>query len=87
VSRFFAELEDQRYQEIAKLPPDVVIKLHIPLEVALQRKPNHKSENIQQKAEITDKLSFAGAKVFNLDTSAPMEDVLISAKKAVWESL
>lgn len=87
ISRFFARLEDERYQEITKLPPDVVIKLYIPLEVAMQRKPGHKSANIQQKAEITQKLKFTGSKVFHIDTSESMDEVLIAAKKAVWESL
>jgi thymidylate kinase len=86
VRRFFAGLEEEKYQKLSGISPDVVIKLHLPLEVALQRKPDHSAENIQRKAEITRDLKFNGAKVVDVDTSEPYEDVLRSVKQIVWES-
>jgi thymidylate kinase len=85
--KFFSKLEEQKYQEISKISPDIVFKLHVPLNVALQRKPDHNAENIQRKAEITNELEFAESKVIDIDASKPVADVLNSVKKNVWESI
>ena len=85
--KFFSRLEEQKYQEISKISPDIVYKLHVPLNVALQRKPDHNAENIQRKAEITSKLGFSESKVIDIDASKPVVDVLNSVKKSVWESI
>ena len=87
MASFFAQQEARRYQYIAQMPPDVVIKLHIPDQVALDRKPDHSLENIRRKGEITHKLGFTGSKVMDIDASGPIEDVIKSVKTAVWESL
>lgn len=86
VRQFFAGLEEKRYQKLSSISPDVVIKLHLPLEVALERKPDHSAENIQRKAEITKELKFNGSKIVDVDTSGPYEEVLKSVKQVVWES-
>jgi thymidylate kinase len=87
LQKFFVRLEEQKYQEMAKLSPDVVVKLHIPLEVVLLRKPGHNVDNIRRKAEITSELRFLGAKVIDIDASKPVADVLNSIKKGIWESI
>lgn len=87
VRQFFARREAQKYQEIAAIAPDVVIKLHVPIEVALNRKPAHNIDQIQRKAEITHNLSFMGSKVIDIDASKSLAEVIKSAKKAIWESL
>jgi len=80
-------LEEKKYQEIIKIAPDIVFKLHVPLEVAMQRKPDHNVENIKQKAEITSQLRFAESKVVDIDASQPLIEVLNSVKQVVWESI
>lgn len=87
IGGFFAKQEARKYQYISEMPPDAVIKLHVPDEVALNRKPDHSLENIRSKGEITRKLRFTRSKVIDIDASAPIEDVIKSVKKAVWESL
>jgi len=87
VRKFFAELEEQRYEDMAELPPDVVVRLHVPLEVALGRKPGHDAGNIMEKAELTGKIDFPGARVVDLDGSAPVAEVLGAVKRIVWESI
>jgi len=85
--KFFAGLEERKYQEISRLSPNVAIKLHVPLEIALQRKPGHDADNIRRKAEITSELRFTGAKVIDIDASKPVTDVLNAVKKTVWEPI
>lgn len=86
VRKFFAKLEREKYEKLTQLSPDVVIKLHVPLEVALERKPGHDAENIRQKAEITSALKFNGARVVDIDATRSLEEVLISVKQVIWET-
>jgi thymidylate kinase len=85
--KYFSILEEKKYQEITKIAPDIVFKLHVPLEVAIQRKPDHNVENIKQKAEITNQLRFSESKVVDIDASQPLVEVLNSVKQVVWESI
>jgi thymidylate kinase len=85
--KYFSGLEEKKYQEIIKIAPDIVFKLHVPLDVAMQRKPDHNVENIKQKAEITSQLRFAESKVVDIDASQPLIEVLNSVKQVVWESI
>ncbi len=87
VRQFFSRLEQEKYNEISKVNPDIVFKLHVPVEVALKRKPNHDVENIKQKAEITSQLGFSRSKVIDIDASRPVEEVLSAVKQGVWESI
>ena len=86
-SRFLARRELENYQSIAEFIPDLVVKLHVPIEVAISRKPDHHFENIRRKAEITRKLKFIGAKVIDINASKPIEEVIKSVKTEVWKSL
>lgn len=85
--QFFARRELERYRSVAELAPDLVVKLHVPVEVALSRKPDHNIDNIREKAEITRKLKFTGAKIADINASKPIEEVIKAVKKEVWESL
>ena len=69
------------------MDPDIVFKLHVPVDVAIKRKPNHDVENIKQKVDITGKLGFFGSKVIDIDASRAVEEVLNSVKQGVWESI
>ena len=87
IGKYFAQREATKYELMAQMSPDIVIRLHVPTEVALDRKPDHKVENIREKGEITHKLDFARSKVVDIDASRPIEEVIRSVKRAVWESL
>lgn len=84
---FFAQQEQQKYQAIAEDPPDVVVKLHVPAEVALSRKPEHSADYVQRKAEITELLRFPRANTIDIDASQPLEQVILSVKGFIWRSL
>jgi len=87
IRKYFSGLEEKKYQEMASIAPDIVFKLHVPLDVALQRKPDHNVENISQKAEISSQLKFADSRVIDVDASQSVIEVLNSVKQAVWESI
>lgn len=85
--RYFAKLEERRYREIERLPPDIVVRLHVPVDVALRRKPGHDEKEIRRKAELTGRIEFPGATVVDVDATAPLDEVLRSVKRIVWESI
>lgn len=81
--------EFERYQHMAaNMPPDLVIKLNVTLEVALARKPESPAEVVRQKVAVIQSLQFpAQTTVVNIDATRPLSEVLLKAKWAVWESL
>jgi thymidylate kinase len=87
VGRFLARRELNIYDRIEEFAPDIVVKLHVPVEVARTRKPDHSIEEIRRKAEITDSLAFPHSQVIDIDASKPLDCVLLTVKKRVWNSL
>ncbi|MDX1412985.1 MAG: hypothetical protein R3293_02280 [Candidatus Promineifilaceae bacterium] len=87
VREFFARREQAKYQSMTELVPDFVVKLHVPVEVALSRKPDHNVDQIRSKAQITRQLQFSGAEIIDINAAKPLDDVIKSVKKGVWESL
>lgn len=87
VRQHFAKLEEQKYREMERLPPDVVVRLHVPVDVALRRKPEHDVEEVRTKVDLTDKIEFPGATVVDVDASAPYDEVIRSVKTIVWQSI
>ncbi|MFC1579338.1 hypothetical protein ACFL4N_00325 [Thermodesulfobacteriota bacterium] len=79
--------ESRFYNRISKLPPDLVIKLNIPLEISRLRKPDEDLEIVRKKIEITPKLQYHGAKIVDLDASGPFDRVILDVKRAVWNNL
>ena len=69
------------------MPPDIVIKLNITPEVAKMRKAETPSEMIHKKVAAVKSLKFPlHTTVINLDAEQPLDRVLTTAKRAVWES-
>lgn len=85
--RYFGRLEERIYRKIEDLSPDLVVRLHVPATVALQRKPDHSEAEIRRKADLTRQIEFPGARLVDIDASAPLEEVLRSVKQVVWASL
>ena len=80
---WLAERERRQFEEIVGVVPDLVIKLHVTLESALARKPDHIAASLERKIEITDKLTFGGAHIINVDANQPYDRVLAEIKEAV----
>jgi len=79
--------EQRIYNRIEQFPPDLVLKLNIPLEISRLRKPDENLDIIRRKVEITEQLKFRNAGIVNIDAAKPLDEVLLQAKKAVWETL
>lgn len=80
---WLAERERRQFEEIVSVLPDLVIKLHVTLETALKRKPDHIAASLERKIEITDRLAFGGAPIVDVDANQPYDQVLSEIKKAV----
>ena len=74
---------------IAELvPPDLVIRLHLPPEVALRRKPETPREQVLRGGQLIRDLRWpATTRVVDLDATQPLAEVIVQAKQAVWSSL
>ena len=75
------------FEKIAGLEPDVVFRLQVTPEVAVQRKPNHDIEAIRRKCQNINKITFSSAKVIDIDASKPYSEVLLQIKNEIWKSL
>ena len=81
--------EFKSYQQMAEtMPPDIVIKLNITPEVALARKSETPSEIVHKKVAAVQALKFPHqTTVITVDAEQPLDNVLVKAKRAVWNSL
>lgn len=79
--------ENKKYERFGDLPPDIVIKLVVPAEIALQRKCDLNEDMVRKKAGITRQLSYPGARIIDIDASQPLDEVIRTAKVKVWELL
>jgi len=81
--RMLEKKERQLYQWMARYLPALIIRLDVDAKTAQQRKPDHKLKMLEQKTSVIPTLKFNGATILDLDSTAPYEDVLASAKKAI----
>ncbi|EJS1735506.1 thymidylate kinase [Escherichia albertii] len=85
-SRFvswLANLERRAFHWMASYKPDLVINLNVDLDVACERKPDHKRESLARKIAITPQLTFGGAQLIDIDANQPLEQVLVDAENAI----
>ena len=85
--RRFAQREQRKYAAMAEMAPDIVLKLHVPVELALSRKPGHSAEGVRRKVDLTVALQFPRSRVFDVDASRPLAEVVLDCKRILWEHL
>ena len=86
--RWAARRERDAFRLSALVPPDLVIKLHVPPEVALRRKPETPREQVERGAQLLRELRWpATTRVVDLDATLPLDEVIVRAKRAVWDAL
>ena len=86
--RFVARKEQASFHEAELVPPDVVIRLNVPIEVAARRKPDTPTDQLRRKVEIVAQLAFpAVTRVVEINGAQPLERVLRDVKQALWECL
>ncbi len=87
LSRLAANLEAAFYEHVGRMPPDLVVRLHVSEDVALARKPDHGLDMIRKKIEATPKICFGDARTIDVDAARPLAIVERQVKKWVWTNL
>jgi thymidylate kinase len=87
VLRYAARWEAKHYRAASTMPPDLVVKLHVSQEMALQRKPEMVAERLPRRIEAIRELAFPASVVLDIDADQPLEDVLRQVKETVWAAL
>lgn len=86
--RFAARREDAVFQVADLVPPDLVLKLRVSPQVASQRKPETPTWQLRTGAKMVAGLQFpTSTRVVELDAEAPLHEVVLLAKRAIWECL
>lgn len=84
-----ANLEKQLYKEIP--PPDLVISLQVPVEVAIQRnKLRSKTEPedyLRLRHAQSSNLEFDNTPVYDINTNKPLDKTVLQIKKVIWSML
>ena len=78
--RLAARMERRFFDSLDSIGPDTVLRLHVTAEIALSRKPDHRSEMILKKVQATQEISFPGARHVDIDATRPLQVVLHEAR-------
>ena len=84
---YLADSEEKNIKRIVAHHPDVVIKLILPPEESIRRKPQEKLEAVKQKHEIVKSLEFKGSDVYTIDATMPFDEELIMIKNIIWQHI
>lgn len=83
-----ARYEQRLYHQMADCAPDLVIRLHIAPETALQRKDDLTLATAELKAQRVHTLEFTNnPPLVEVDAEPPLETVLLEVKRALWQHL
>ncbi len=82
MSTRLARAEEDLYKKIR--PPDHVVVLRVRPEVSLARKPEHRRERIEAKAQALDDFAQDGLNVTEVNAEQPLDQVLVQIKSAIW---
>jgi thymidylate kinase len=78
-----ARHEHAIFEWMASYRPDVVLRLNVDLDVACERKPDHRRDALSRKIAVTPLLTYSGAPIVDIDANQPLEHVLKQAEAAV----
>jgi len=88
ILRAVAAWEAKPHKETQLNPPDLVLKLNVTPEIALTRRPDMNLEEIRRRVQAVQSLRFPEmVKVVDIGADAPFEEVVLAAKKLVWDHL
>jgi len=83
-----ADIEARLYRQIP--PPDLVIYLNAPLEVALLRNATRGKKEpedyVRRRHARSSNLEFEKAPVYKINTNQPLDKTVLEVKKAVWNA-
>lgn len=78
-----AAREQQIYERMAEEKPKLIIRLNIDADTAFARKPDHPLSELRNKTEAMPKINYNHAKIFELDSRLPYDQVLETALHAI----
>lgn len=84
-----AKIEARLYRQIP--PPDLVVYLNAPLEVALSRNATRGKKEpedyVRRRHARSSNLEFEKSPVYKINTNQPFDRTVLEVKKAVWDAL
>lgn len=88
IPRTLARREAAVYRKAANYPPDLVLRLVAPTEVAWQRKPERSLAALERRVQAIRALRFPPrTRIVEIDAAQPLDRVILAVKAAVWEAL
>ncbi|HWO71102.1 MAG TPA: hypothetical protein VNP94_10175 [Actinomycetota bacterium] len=78
-------LERRLYRRI--LPPDVLIVLRLPPDLAVARKPEEREERVRPRAAEVWTMDWGATGAVVIDAARPLPEVLLEVRSAVWSRL
>jgi thymidylate kinase len=89
IQSWLARNEKRLYQEIPA--PDMVISLHVPLEIALLRNKNRGKEEpedyVRFRHSLASNLEYGNAPICEINTDQSLEKTVLEVKKNIWRNL
>lgn len=82
-----AEWELDSYRRLAEQAPDLLIKLRIPIDVALERKKDTPEYVLMEKVSAVADISYEGARTVEIPTDCPVAETMRSVKLAIWDEI
>jgi thymidylate kinase len=84
---WLAKKERAQFDWMVGHAPTLVIRLHVDLETAFARKPDHRYESLKAKIEAVPKLTYGDAPIVELSSLDPLDHVIAEASAAVRAAL
>lgn len=88
ILRYLKAKEMEKLGVVKEIKPDIIFRLNISPNVALQRKNESNDERVKKfltnKIESLQKLHFQGALIIDIDAEQPYEQELLEVKRILW---
>ena len=84
---FCINKEEKILSEASAHHPDVVIKLILPPEESIRRKPQENLDAVIKKHEIIKSLKFEGSEVYTIDATMPYDEEILMIKNIIWQHI
>lgn len=85
--RVLSTAERHYFRGFAGTRPDLLVRLLLPVEESVRRKPDHRAEDVRAKLAAARRARFDARASIDVAADAPLEDVLRTIKSALWEAL
>ena len=82
-----ARWEERIISKAASNSPDIVIKLMLPPEESIRRKPFENYEMVKRKHEIIKAITFEEATVYEVDATQNYQEELVAIKNILWKNI